>query len=142
MIIQTNNQNQSNQKAWRIKTQVSTILTKWGLLPRFTRWRLARDPSTGMVVLFGVLNSRFIATHTSSSLSDYFDLRVLHDLADELQVQVMSFNSDALRYAFILERGELSQLPTHIDFPFIENSKLFVKVVDSDNSPSRPVAPI
>jgi hypothetical protein len=148
MIIQTNNQNQSNQKAWRIKTQVSTILTKWGLLPRFTRWRLARDPSTGMVVLFGVLNSRFIAMHTSSSFNDYFDLRVLHDLADELQVQVISFNNDGLRYAFILERGELSQLSTPINTALVSDHSLvrqgvgdFLKVFDDiqlrDNAASQ-----
>lgn len=142
MIIQTNNQNQFNQKAWRIRTQVSTILTKWGLLPRFTRWRLTQDPGTGMVVLFGVLNNRYIATHSSIPFSDYFDPRVLHDLADELQVQVVSCNSDGLRYAFILERGELGKLPTHIDFPFIDNGKLLVRVVYSDDSQSAPTQPI
>jgi hypothetical protein len=142
MIIQTNNQNQFNQKAWRIRTQVSTILTKWGLLPRFTRWRLTQDPGTGMVVLFGVLNNRYIATHSSIPFSDYFDPRVLHDLADELQVQVVSCNSDGLRYAFILERGELGKLPTHIEFPFIDNGKLLVRVVYSDDSQSAPTQPI
>lgn len=110
MIIQTNNQNQFNQKAWRIRTQVSTILTKWGLLPRFTRWRLTQDLDTGMVVLFGILNNRYIAMHTSIPFGDYFDPRVLHDLANELQVQVVSCNSDGLRYAFILDRGQFGRL--------------------------------
>jgi hypothetical protein len=144
MIIQTNNQNQFNQKAWRIRTQVSTILTKWGLLPRFTRWRLTQDPDTGMVVLFGILNNRYIATHTSIPFSDYFEPRVLHDLANELQVQVVSCNNDGLRYAFILDRGELVKvkLPTHIDFPFNENGKLLVRVVYSDNQPSIPAPPV
>src|SRR5512142_1589980 len=142
MIIQTNNQNQFNQRAWRIRTQVSTILTKWGLLPRFTRWRLTQDPDTGMVVLFGVLNNSYIATHSSIPFSDYFDPRVLHDLADELQVQVVSCNSDGLRYAFILERGGLGKLPTHIDFPFIDNGKLLVRVAYSDESQSAPTQPI
>jgi hypothetical protein len=142
MIIQTNNQNQFNQKAWRIRTQVSTILTRWGLLPRFKRWRLTQDPDTGMVVLFGILNNRYIATHTSIPFSDYFDPRLLHELANELQVQVVSCNSDGLRYAFILDRGKLDKLPTHIDFPFIENGKLLIRVVYSDNPPSMPAPPV
>lgn len=133
MIIQTNNQNQFNQKAWRIKTQVSTILTRWGLLPRFKRWRLSQDPDTGMIVLFGILNNSYIATHTSIPFSDYFDPRLLHDLANELRVEVVSCNSDGLRYAFILDRGQLGRLPTHIDFPFIDNGKLLVRVVYRDN---------
>jgi hypothetical protein len=144
MIIQTNknNQNQFNQKAWRIRTQVSTVLTRWGLLPRFKRWRLTQDPGTGMIVLFGILNNSYIATHTSIPFSDYFDPRLLHDLANELQVQVVSCNSDGLRYAFILDRGELGKLPTHIDFPFIENGKLLIRVVYSDNPPSMQAPPV
>jgi len=93
-----------------------------------------------MIVLFGVLNNRYIATHTSIPFVDYFDLRVLHDLANELQVQVVSCNSDGLRYAFILDRGQLGKLPTHIDLPFIENGKLLVRVVYSDNPLSMPAA--
>ncbi|HLO17814.1 MAG TPA: hypothetical protein VK206_23490 [Anaerolineales bacterium] len=142
MIIQTNNQNQFNQKAWRIRTQVSTVLTRWGLLPRFKRWRLTQDSDTGMIVLFGILNNRYIATHTSIPFSDYFDPRLLHDLANELQVQVVSCNSDDLRYAFILDRGQLGKLPTHIDFPFIENGKLLARVVYSDDSQSAPTQPV
>ncbi|HLO29675.1 MAG TPA: hypothetical protein VK249_11100 [Anaerolineales bacterium] len=121
---------------------MSTILTKWGLLPRFTRWRLTQDPDTGMVVLFGILNNRYIATHTSIPFNDYFDPRLLNDLANELQVQVVSCNSDGLRYAFILDRGQLGKLPTHIDFPFIDNGKLLARVVYSDNLPSTPVPPV
>jgi hypothetical protein len=132
MIIQTNDQNQFNQKAWRIKTQASTILTKWGLLPRFKRWRLTQDPDTGMVVLFGILNNKYIATHTSIPFSDYFDPRLLHDLTNELQIQVVACNSDGLRYAFVLERGSLGKLPTHIEFPFQDGEKLFVRVVYDD----------
>ena len=130
------------QKARQIRAQVLTVLTRWGLLPRFTRWRLTQDPSTGMVVLFGVLNNRYIATHTSIPFRDYFQPRVLHDLANELQVQVVSCNTDGLRYAFILERGQLGKLPTHIDFPFIDNGKLLARVVYSDNPPARPAPPI
>jgi len=141
MTIQTIDPLQFAQKARRIRVQVSIILTRWGLLPRFKRWRLTQDPETGMVVLFGILNNRYIATHTSIPFSDYFDPRVLHDLANELQVQIVSCNSAGLRYAFILDRGELGRLPTHIDFPFIENGKLLVRVVYSDNPPSIPAPP-
>jgi hypothetical protein len=140
MITQTIEPHHFAQKARRIRAQVSTVLTKWGLLPRFKRWRLTQDPGTGMIVLFGILNNSYIATHTSIPFSHYFDPRVLHDLANELQVQVVSCNSDGLRYAFILDRGGLGGLPTHIDFPFIENGKLLVRVVYSDN-PSAMTAP-
>jgi len=142
MIIQTNDQNQFNQRAWRIRTKVSKILRKWGLLPRFKRWRLTQDPDTGMVVLFGVLNNKYIAAHTPIPFSDYFDACLLHDLANELQVEVVSCNSDGLRYAFILDRGSLNKLPTHVDYPFIDNGKLLVRVVYSDSPPSPPVPPI
>jgi hypothetical protein len=87
-----------------------------------------------MVVLFGILNNKYIAAHTSIPFSDYFDPRLLHDLSNELQVQVVSCNSDGLRYAFILDRGSLEKLPTHVDFPFREGDKVFVRVV-YDNSP-------
>lgn len=139
--IETSDPQRFNQKARRIRSQVSVVLTKWGLLPRFKHWRLTQDPSTGMVVLFGVLNNRYIATHTSIPFSDYFDPRLLHDLADELQVQVVSCNSDGLRYAFILDRGQLGRLPTHIDFPFIEDGKLLVRVVYSNDPQPIPVPP-
>jgi len=124
MIIQTNDQNQYNQKAWRIRNQVSTVLTKWGLLPRFTRWRLTQDPGTGMIVLFGILNKRYIAKHTSIPFNDYFNPRLLHDLRSELQIQVLSCSSDGLRYAFILDRGSLGRLPTSTDFPYLDGDKL------------------
>jgi len=122
-----------DKRARQIRVQASTILTKWGLMPRFKRWRLTQDPDTGMIVLFGILNNRYIAAHTSISFSNYFDPRLLHDLANELQVQVVSCNSDGLRYAFILDRGSLGKLPTHIDFPFQDGDKLFVRVVYSDS---------
>jgi hypothetical protein len=80
--------------------------------------------------LFAILNNNYIATHTSIPFSDYFDHRLLHDLANELQVQVVSCNSDGLRYAFVLDRGSSpGKLPTHIDFPFLDGDKLFVRVV-------------
>ena len=131
------------QEARRIRTQVSTILTKWGLLPRFKRWRLTQDPDTGMIVLFGILNTRYIATHTSIPFSNYFDSRLLDDLAKNMQLQVVSCNSDGgLRYAFILNRGQFGRLPTHIDFPFVDNGKLIARVVYSDTSQSVPAPPV
>jgi hypothetical protein len=142
MTIQTIDPQHFSQKTRQIRTQVSNVLTKWGLLPRFKRWRLTQDPDTGMVVLFGVLNNKYIAAHTSIPFSDYFDPRLLHDLANELQLQVVSCNSDGLRYAFILDRGQLGELPTHIDFPFIDNGKLSVRVVYNDKPQHVPVPPV
>jgi hypothetical protein len=142
MITQTFDPHHFDQKARGIKAQVSIILTKWGLPPRFKRWRLTQDPSTGMIVLFGILNNRYIATRTSIPFSDYLNPHLLHDLANELQVQVVSCNSDGLRYAFILDRGQLGRLPTHIDFPFIDNGKLLVRVVYSDPPQSMPAPPV
>lgn len=130
------------QEARRIRTQVSTILTKWGLLPRFKRWRLTQDPDTGMVVLFGILNNRYIATHTTIPFSNYFDPSLIADLAKNIQLQVVSCNSDGLRYAFILDRGQFGRLPTHIDFPFVDNGKLLARVVYSDNPQSVPTPPV
>ncbi len=142
MTIQTIDPQHFIQKTRRIRAQVSTILTRWGLLPRFKRWRLTQDPDTGMIVLFGVLNNRYIATHTSIPFSDYFDPRLLHDLASELQIEVISCNSDGLRYAFILDRGQLEKLPTHIDFPFIDNGKLLVRVVYGERPQLEPTPPV
>ena len=141
MIMRTTDGNQFNQRARRIRDQVSTVLTNWGLLPRFKRWRLTQDPGTGMVVLFGILNNRYIATHTSIPFSNYFDLRLLQDLSNELQVQVVACNSDGLRYAFILDRGRFGKLPTHVDYPFIDNGKLLVRVVYGDTTQSVPALP-
>jgi hypothetical protein len=127
-----------DQLTRRIRLQVSAVLKKWELLPRFKRWRLTQDPDTGMIVLFGILNNTYIAAHTSLHFRDYFEPRVLHDLADELKLQVVSCNCDGLRYAFILERGSLGQLPTHIDYPFLDGDKVFVRVVYGD----KPVPPV
>ena len=141
MITPTIEPHHFEQEARRVRSQVSKILTRWGLLPRFKRWRLTQDPDTGMIVLFGILNNRYIATHTSIPFSDYFDPRLLHDLASEMQLQVVACNSDGLRYAFILDRGQFGRLPTHIDFPFIDNGKLLVRVVYSDNPQPVPAPP-
>jgi hypothetical protein len=142
MIIPTIDPNHFDQKARRIRAQVSTILTKWGLLPRFKRWRLTQDPDTGMIVLFGILHNTYIATHTSIPFSDYFDPRLLHDLASELRVQVVACNSDGLRYAFILDRGQFGRLPTHVDYPFIDNGKLLVRVVYGNGPQPIPIPPV
>jgi len=148
MITQTINQHPYDQKVRRIKAKASAVLTNWGLLPRFKRWRLTQDPDTGMIVLFGILNNRYIATHTSIPFSDYFDPRLLHGLANELQLQVVSCNSDGLRYAFVLDPGSLGKLPTHIDYPFLEGGKRSVRVVYNDqrlpglnNQQTMPVPP-
>jgi hypothetical protein len=130
------------QEARRIRKKVSTILTKWGLLPRFKRWRLTQDPDTGMIVLFGILNSRYIATHTSIPFSNYFDPSLLDDLENNTQLQVVSCNSDGgLRYAFILARGSLAKIPTHIDLPFIVDDKPLIRVVYGDPPQSVTVPP-
>jgi hypothetical protein len=149
MITQTIDPRHYDQKVRRIRAQASAVLTKWGLLPRFKRWRLTQDPSTGMIVLFGILNNRYIATHTSIPFSDYFGSRLLHDLANELKMEVVSCNSDGLRYAFILSRGQLGILPTHIDYPYLDGERLFVRVVyanqplpgsvDSQTMPAPPI---
>ena len=131
-----------DKKARQIKVQVTTVLTKWGLMPRFKRWRLTQDPETGMVVLFGILNNKYIAEHTSIPFSDYFDPRFLHDLASELQVQVVSCNNDGLRYAFILDRGSFGKLPTHVDYPFVDNGKVMVRVVFGNSHQPVPVTPV
>jgi hypothetical protein len=139
MITQTSNRNLFNQRSRAIRDQVSTILINWGLLPRFKRWRLTQDPDTGMVVLFGILNNRYIATHTAIPFGDYFDPRLLHDLAEQLQVQVVSCAGDGLRYAFILDRGRFGKLPTHVDYPFIDNGKVLVRVVYGDKPQLAPI---
>jgi hypothetical protein len=142
MTIQVIDPHHFSQKTQQIRTQVSAVLTKWGLLPRFKRWRLTQDPDSGMVVLFGVLNNKYIATYTSIPFNDYFDPRLLHDLANELQVQVVSCNSDGLRYAFILDRGQIDNLPTHIDFPFLDKGKLSARVVYKDRQQPVPTPPV
>lgn len=131
-----------DQKARQLKVQVSAVLTKWGLIPRFKRWRLTQDPETGMVVLFGILNNKYIAEHTLNSFSKYFDPLLLHDLANELGVQVVSCNSDSLRYAFILDRGSFGKLPTHVDYPFVDNGKVMVRVVFGDTHQPVPAPPV
>lgn len=123
-----------HQRARQIRAHVPVILSQWRLLPKFSRWRLTQDPETGLVVFFAVLNTRYIATHTATPFSDYFDPRLLHDLANDLHVQIVSCNSDGLRYAFILDRGSVGKLPTHIDFHFLDGDRLRIGVVYNDES--------
>jgi hypothetical protein len=131
MITQTVDPHHFVRRARQIKARIPVILSQWGLVPKFKRWRLAQDPETGMVILFGVLNNKYIATHTKTPFSDYFDPRLLHDLATELQVQVIPSANDGLRYAFILERGQIDMEPAHIDYPFQDGNSSFVKTIQS-----------
>jgi hypothetical protein len=124
--------NHFHQKAGQIKARVPIILSRWGLPSKFTRWRLTQDLDSGMVVLFAVLNTKYIAKHTDTPFGNYFDPRLLNDLAIDLKMQVVSCNSDGLRYAFILDRGQIDVLPTHIEFPFLDGDRLLVRVVYSD----------
>lgn len=150
MTIQTVDPLQFGKKAQQIRAQVASVLKRWGLLPRFNRWRLTQDPETGMVVLFGILNNKFIATHTSIPFRDYFNPGLLHDLANAAQVQVVSCSSDGLRYAFVLERGQVvNTLPTHIDYPFMDGDRLVARVVypkksaiDEPEAQIAPAAPV
>jgi hypothetical protein len=129
MTIQKTDSDHLSQMARQIKTRVPVILSRWGLPPKFNRWRLAQDAETGLAVLFAVLNNNYITKYTTIPFSDYFDPRLLHDLENDLHVQVVFCNSDGLRYAFILDRGSIDVLPTYIDFPITEGDKLFVGVV-------------
>jgi hypothetical protein len=142
MTTQTIDLHPFDLRTRQIRAQVATVLKRWNLLPRFKRWRLAQDPDTGMIVLFGILNNGYIANHTTTPFGDYFDPRVLRDLANELQLQVVSCNTGGLRYAFILDRGQMAKLPTHIDYPFIDNGKLMVRVVYGDAPEPASVLPV
>lgn len=94
MTMQTVDPNYLNRKARQIKARIPILLSQWGLVPKFKRWRLAEDPATGMVVLFGELDSKYIVAHTTTSFNDYFDLRLLRDMETDLQVQVISSNNE------------------------------------------------
>lgn len=111
MITQTVDPFHFVRRAQQIKAQIPILLSQWGLLSNFKRWRLAQDPETGMVVLFGVLNNRYIAAHSATPLGNYFDPRLLRDLEKELQVKVLPSTDDGLRYAFLLEMGNVGLLP-------------------------------
>lgn len=129
------------RKMRQIRASIPNILSRWGLLPKFKRWRLAQDRATGTVILFGVLDNHFIASHTATPFSNYFEPRLLSDLATELGVQVIPSASDGLRYAFVLDRGQVdiqssvshrpvSQVLSHVQQIIVHNEppppKVFV----------------
>lgn len=120
-----------NEKAQQIRAHVPAVLTRRGLLPKFTSWRLTQDPSTGLVVLFGILNDKYIAAHTPTPFESYFDPRLLDDLTTTLQVPVVPSNSEGLRYAFILDRGQLGQSTAPVDFPNLHADQPLVADTDS-----------
>ena len=124
MIIQISTPPNFKQEAKRLRAQASLVLRTWGLVPRFKRWRLSQDPKTGMIVLFGILNDKYIARHTLIPFSNYFDSHLLHALANKLQVQVVSGNNGGLGYAFILSRGQIDLLPIQIDSSFLDENRL------------------
>lgn len=133
--------NRFHQKARQIRARVPAILAQWGLPAKFNRWRLTQDPDSGMVVLFAVLNTRYIATHTTTPFNDYFDPRLLHDLSNDLHMEIVSCNTDGLRYAFILDRGQIDMLPSHIDIPFLDGDRLLVRVVYGDKPVPEVIEP-
>ena len=94
MTMQTVDPTYLNMKARQIKARIPILLSQWGLVPKFKRWRLAEDPETGMVVLFGELDSKYIVAHTTTSFNDYFDMSLLRDMETDLQVQVISSNTE------------------------------------------------
>lgn len=136
MLTQTVDPNYFQQKAKQIRDRVPTILSGRGLSPKFNRWRLTHDADSGMVVLFAVLNTKYIASHTATAFRDYFDPCLLHDLEDDLDTQVVSCNSDGLRYAFILNPGQIEMMPTHVDIPFLDGDRLLARAACGD----KPVA--
>src|SRR5687768_2748813 len=128
MLTQTIDPDYFQQKAKQIKERVPTILSGWGLPPKFNRWRLTHDADSGMVVFFVELNTTYIGLHTATVFKDYFDPRLLHDLEDDLHTQVVCCNSGGLRYAFILERGQTDMMPAHVDIPFLDGDRLLARV--------------
>lgn len=123
----------------QIRATIPDILSRWGLLPKFKRWRLAQDPDTGTVILFGVLDNNYIATHTATPFGNYFEPRLLHDLATELGVQVIPSASEGLRYAFILDRGQVDLQPSANHRP-INQALSRVQQIVINNEPPPPQA--
>jgi hypothetical protein len=122
----------------QIRATIPDILSRWGLLPKFKRWRLAQDPDTGTVVLFGVLDNHYIATHTTTPFSNYFEPRLLHDLATELGAQVIPSASDGLRYAFILDKGQVDDLQPSTNHRPINQALSRVQKIVIHDEPAQP----
>jgi hypothetical protein len=122
----------------QIRATIPDILSRWGLLPKFKRWRLAQDPDTGTVVLFGVLDNHYIATHTTTPFSNYFEPRLLHDLATELGAQVIPSASDGLRYAFILDKGQVDDLQPSANHRPINQALSRVQKIVIHDEPAHP----
>jgi hypothetical protein len=123
----------------QIRANIPEILSRWGLIPKFKRWRLAQDPDTGTVILFGVLDNHYIATHTTAPFSNYFDPRLLQDLATELGAQVIPSANDGLRYAFILDRGQVD-LQSFANQRPINQALSRVQQIVAHNEPIHPKA--
>ncbi len=113
----------------QIRAAIPDILSRRGLLPKFKRWRLAQDPDTGTVILFGVLDHHYIASHTTTPFSNYFEPHLLHDLATELRAQVIPSANDGLRYAFILDRGQVDLQPFAHQRPISQAPALVQQIV-------------
>ncbi len=120
MLAHTHGTQRFAGKVRQIRARVPAALARWGLRSKFARWRLAQDPSTGLVVLFGVLNKEYIAAHPTAPFNDYFDPRVLLDLSNDLTLPVVSSDSGDFWYAFILDRGQLGPLPAREDFSSLD----------------------
>ncbi len=120
MLTHTHATQRFAEKVRQIRARVPAVLARWGLHPKFARWRLAQDPSTGLVVLFGVLNKEYIAADPTTPFNDYFDPRVLFDLSDDLTLPVVSSDSEGFWYAFILDRGQLGPLPAREDLSSLD----------------------
>ena len=119
-------------KTRQIKARLPTLLTRGGLSPEFIQWQLVQDPDTGMVVLFANLHTRYKPTHTGKPVSNYCDPLLLHDLEDDLRIQVVSCINNGPRYAFILDQGETGKLAVPIDFPILDGDRLFLRTFNSD----------
>jgi len=141
MITPLIDPNYFHERAGQIRSRVPALLSQRRLLPKFSRWRLTQDPQTGLVVLFGVLNDEYIAAHSATPFNEYFDPRLLREMANDLQVQIVSCNSDGLRYAFILDRGSLRELPAREDFPFLEGDGPLVSVIPTEGPATGLMSP-
>lgn len=117
MLTQTPVSRYFSEKERQIKARVPTVLAHWGLRSKFTRWCLTQDPRTGLVVLFGVLNNQYSSGPTAIPFNDYFDPRLLLNLALDLNIPGVSSDREGFRYAFILDRGQLGQPPRSRGLP-------------------------